>query len=167
MLRPSLGARMYWLMLPALLVLAGVGGCSQARLIRDNPEGGVVSIPNNTNQWPSYYRNRAEYLMRKKCPEGFVIVREQAVEDNPAERDGRKPNEDFEYNGAYQRIRNARREAYHITFRRKAAAPPVDRTAPGIAPPDGPAASPRSPATDHDKEELPPPRQFPPHEAEG
>jgi hypothetical protein len=122
----------------------------------------VVSIPNNSNQWPSYYRNRAEYLMHQKCPEGYVIVREQVEEDNPAERDGRKPNEDFEYNGAYERIRNARREVYLITFRRKGAAAPEDPNAAGKEIPIGPSVPPFSPATAKDKEELPPPRPLPP-----
>jgi hypothetical protein len=164
MIRPNLWARMYLRNLPGLLALVMIGGCSQVRLIRETADGGVVSIPNNSNQWPTYYRNRAEYLMHQKCPEGYVIVREQVVEDNPAARDGRKPNENFEYNGAYQRITTYRREEYHITFRR--AAPPMrpDPDAPRSAVPGVPPASPRLPATKKDKNELPPPRPLPPNE---
>ena len=158
-------ARMGLLILPGLLALGGTGGCSQVRLIRNSPDGGVVSIPNNSNQWPSYYRNRAKELMRKRCPEGYVIVSEKLEEDNPAAEDGRKPNEDFEYNGAYERISNYRRQAYHITFRRKDAVPP-ETGSPGKAMPTDPPASPRVPATEKGKEELPPPRRFPPGEEE-
>jgi hypothetical protein len=99
----------------APLVLAACG-CSSVRLVREAPDGGVVSIPNDSNQWPTYYRNRAEQLMRKKCPAGYVIDHEVAVEDNPAERDGRYPNEDFDYNGGFERIRRYARNEYHIYF---------------------------------------------------
>jgi hypothetical protein len=167
MIRWKPWAGMCLLGLPVLLALGGIGGCSQVRLLSDNPDGGVVSIPSNSNQWPTYYRNRAEYLMRKKCPQGYVIVREQVEEDNPAADDGRKPNENFEYNGAYERISNYRREAYHITFRRKGAAPPANLDAPAKAIPAGPPVPPRLPATEKDKEELPPPRRLPSREGEG
>jgi hypothetical protein len=129
-----------------------VVGCGQVRLIRDAPDGGVVGIPNNTNEWPSFYRNRAESLMKRKCPEGYVIVGEQEVEDNPTTRDGRKPNEDFEYEGAYIRNTTYNRKQYRIAFRSAAAAkndPP-------------PAARPsRTPPKVENKDELPPPRPLP------
>jgi len=164
MIRRNPSARMCLLILPGLLALGGIGGCSQVRLIRDNPDGGVISIPNDSNQWPSYYRNRAEELMRKKCPEGYAIVREEVEEDNPAAEDGREPNETFEYNGAYERITNYRRQVYHITFRRKAAAPPAEPGASGKAIPDGPPAPAPLPATEDDNPELPPPRLLPGNE---
>jgi len=125
-----------------------MSGCSQVRLIENSPDGGVVSIPNNSNQWPTFYRNRAESLLQKKCPEGFTIVGEKAVEDNPAARDGRKPNEDFDYSGGYERITRYNRKEYHITFRRGGASHQLP--------------SPASiPAKDESKDELPPPRRMP------
>jgi hypothetical protein len=162
MIRPTPWARRCWLVLPGLLALGATAGCTQVRLVRDTPEGGVVSIPNNSNQWPTYYRNRAEDLMHQKCPEGYVIVSERVQEDNPAERDGRKPNEDFEYNGAYERISNYRRVVYHITFRRKKESGPANPDAPGKPRPGAPPASLPAPATENDKEDLPPPRLFSP-----
>ena len=62
-----------------------LSGCTQVRIVRDTGNGGVVSIPNNSNQWPTFYRNRAEELMNKKCPEGYTIIGEKVVEDNPLE----------------------------------------------------------------------------------
>lgn len=131
-----------------LLGSALAGGCAQVRLVRDTPDGGVIAIPNNTNEWPTYYRNRAMQLMQRKCPEGYVIVGEQATVDNPARRDGRKPNEDFEYEGAYIRLTTYNRKVYHILFRSAAAAKDV--------PPPPPL-----PETDENKDELPPPRPLP------
>ncbi|HEY7330396.1 MAG TPA: hypothetical protein VH592_22340 [Gemmataceae bacterium] len=127
-------------------------GCGQVRLIRDAPDGGVVAIPNNTNQWPSYYRNRAEYLMKRKCPDGYVIVNEEEGVDNPATRDGRKPNEHFEYEGGYIRLTTYDRKEYRITFRSAATA--NNAPAPVVSPP-------RTPAEDESKDELPPPRPLP------
>jgi hypothetical protein len=127
------------------LVPAMLSGCTQVRLIENAPDGGVVSIPNNSNQWPTYYRNRAETLIQKKCPEGYTIVSEKVVEENPAARDDRKPNEDFDYNGGYERITRYNLKEYHITFRR------------GGPPKDVPPKS--SPPTKNDSnDELPPPR---------
>jgi len=126
-------------------------GCGQVRLIRDAPDGGVVGIPNNTNEWPSFYRDRAESLMKRKCPEGYVIVGEQEVADNPTTRDGRKPNEDFEYEGAYIRNTTYNRKQYRIAFRSAAAK--------NDPPPS--AHPPKTPSKDENKDELPPPRQLP------
>jgi hypothetical protein len=130
-----------------------LGGCSQVRLVRDTPDGGVVVIPNNTNEWPSFYRNRAEHLMKRKCPEGYVIVSEQEAEDNPAARDGRKPNEHFDYEGAYIRLTTYNRKAYFIAFRNAAAAK--------NAPPPSGSDPPRAPTKDASQDELPPPRPLP------
>lgn len=137
----------YFLLVHALLI-----GCAQVRLVRDTPDGGIVAIPNNSNQWPSYYRNRAKRLMQRKCPEGYVIISEQTAVDNPAARDGRKPNEDFEYEGAYIRLTTYNRKVHQIAFRSVTAAK-------GAPPPRPPS---RSPATDENKDELPPPRPLPP-----
>jgi hypothetical protein len=68
------------LVLPAaVLVLAGVSGCGSARMIQSGPDGGVVSIPSNSNSWPCRYRESAEKLMAQKCPNGYEIVREEEV----------------------------------------------------------------------------------------
>jgi hypothetical protein len=58
----------------------GLVGCSDARLIRTDPNGGVVAIPRNTNTWPAYNRSAAEELMKQKCPQGYVIDSEREVE---------------------------------------------------------------------------------------
>jgi len=137
-----------------------LGGCSQVRLVQETADGGVVAIPNNTNQWPTYYRNRAENLMKRKCPEGYVVVGEQDAIDNPAARDGRKPNEDFEYEGGYIRLTTYNRREHRIAFRSAAAAKGAPLPFPGTLPQT--PSSPGAPTKEENKNELPPPRRLPP-----
>jgi hypothetical protein len=59
--------------------LVAISGCSSARYVSIEPNGGIVAIPSNTNSWPDYNRKNAEELMKEKCPQGFVIDREQEV----------------------------------------------------------------------------------------
>lgn len=61
------------------LILASVdlSGCAGARHVQVDKDGGVVAIPSNTNAWPTYYRDKAEALIRQKCPNGYVIEREE------------------------------------------------------------------------------------------
>src|SRR5215472_4112557 len=61
------------------LALAGLSGCGGARYIVQDQDGGVVAIPSNTNYWPMHYRDEAEKLMKQKCPQGYIIDREQEV----------------------------------------------------------------------------------------
>lgn len=62
----------------APLVLLTVG-CESARLVHSDSQGGCVAIPSNYNGWPCHYRDEAEKLMRQKCPQGYVIEREEEV----------------------------------------------------------------------------------------
>lgn len=70
-------------MLRRVLVMAalaaGCVGCASPRLVRVDKDGGVVAIPSNTNVWPTYYRDKAEAMLRQKCPGGYEIVREEEV----------------------------------------------------------------------------------------
>jgi hypothetical protein len=59
------------------ILLAGLSGCCNARLVSLDQNGGVVAIPSNTNFWPTYYRDKAEALIAQKCPEGYQIEREE------------------------------------------------------------------------------------------
>jgi hypothetical protein len=52
-------------------------GCAGARIVQRNPDGGIVAIPENTNSWPYHYHRKAEELMAKHCPGGYVIEREE------------------------------------------------------------------------------------------
>jgi hypothetical protein len=67
-----------WLVTAALLA-AGSCGCTSARYVTLEPNGGVVAIPDNSNSWPTHNRDKAEALMRQKCPQGYVIEREGEV----------------------------------------------------------------------------------------
>jgi hypothetical protein len=63
-----------------LLVLAGLlAGCSQARFVHSDQWGGVIAIPNNSNQWPTYYQDQAKEMMKRQCPQGYVIEGEDEV----------------------------------------------------------------------------------------
>src|SRR6266568_748646 len=72
----AMSGRWAVLCLPIVLGL----GCAHARLVEKNRDGsGVVAISENTNSWPYHYHRRAEELMAKYCPNGYVIEREQEV----------------------------------------------------------------------------------------
>src|SRR5262245_3131967 len=64
------------LLLPAALLLVAVTGCGSARLIHATPDGGVVAIPSNSNDWPNHYRREAETLMAQRCPNGYDVIEE-------------------------------------------------------------------------------------------
>jgi hypothetical protein len=59
------------------MVWAALSGCNGARFVAKDQFGGVVAIPANTDEWPTHYRAKAEELMRKQCPEGYVIDHEE------------------------------------------------------------------------------------------
>ena len=61
----------------AVLAAASISGCAKARFVEITPQGGVVAIPSNSNSWPNYYRDKAEELIKKKCPDGYEIVMEE------------------------------------------------------------------------------------------
>src|SRR5262249_6511112 len=65
--------------LTALLLVCGLGGCTTARQIQVTQDGGCVAIPENTDIWPTNYRTKAMDLIKKQCPQGYVIVREEEV----------------------------------------------------------------------------------------
>jgi hypothetical protein len=64
-------------LLVSLLGMAALTGCANARYVQVDRDSGVVSMPANTNCWPTYYRDHAEALMRQKCPSGYEVVREE------------------------------------------------------------------------------------------
>ena len=64
-------------MVPFLLI--ALSGCGSARYVVQDPQGGIVAIPSNSNYWPTHYRDGAEKLMRQKCPAGYIIDREEEV----------------------------------------------------------------------------------------
>ena len=54
-------------------------GCCAARTVLTRPDGGVVAIPNNSNAWPWYHRDKALALIKQQCPNGYEIVHEDEV----------------------------------------------------------------------------------------
>lgn len=65
--------------LASVLLFILVAGCAGRRLVRTDAAGGVVAIPNNSNYWPTYYRDKAEEMIRQRCPNGYEIVGEEEV----------------------------------------------------------------------------------------
>jgi hypothetical protein len=63
----------------ALLVVCGLSGCSTARQLAVTQDGGCVAIPENTDVWPTNYRSKAIEMIKKQCPQGYVIVEEREV----------------------------------------------------------------------------------------
>jgi hypothetical protein len=57
--------------------LLGLVGCTSARYVQVTRDGGIVAIPENTNVWPTYYRDKAMALIQEKCPDGYEIVWEE------------------------------------------------------------------------------------------
>ena len=64
-------------LLVALIGLASLTGCANARYVQVDRDSGIVSMPANTNCWPTYYRDHAEALIRQKCPAGYEVVGEE------------------------------------------------------------------------------------------
>jgi hypothetical protein len=55
-----------------------------ARFVALEPNGGVVAIPTNTNCWPFFYREKAEAMMLERCPQGYVVDKEEEVFVGPS-----------------------------------------------------------------------------------
>ena len=68
-----------WILLIVLGVTVVSSGCCAARTVVARPDGGVVAIPNNTDSWPWYNREKALALIQQQCPNGYEIVREEEV----------------------------------------------------------------------------------------
>lgn len=58
---------------------AGCAATGEARYVYQDGQYGVVGIPENTDRWPSHYREKAEELMARHFPDGFEIVRAEEV----------------------------------------------------------------------------------------
>ena len=62
-----------------LLIPSGCAAPGQARYVYQDGQYGVVGIPENTDRWPSHYREKADGLMAQHFPDGFEIVRAEEV----------------------------------------------------------------------------------------
>jgi hypothetical protein len=65
-----------------LLFVAASSGCAQTdgvRYVYQDRDFGVIGMPENPNQWPTYYRTHGEKLMDTHFPEGHEIVRAEEV----------------------------------------------------------------------------------------
>lgn len=71
------------LVLGMALVAAHQTGCASARYVQRDTEGGVVAIPDKSNAWPSYNRNKAEELIREHVGTDYEVVEEWAAKTDP------------------------------------------------------------------------------------
>jgi hypothetical protein len=68
--------------LAALSFVLVSGGCAASpgvRYVYQDGDFGVVGMPENSDAWPTHYRQRAEKLMEAHFPEGHEIVRAEEV----------------------------------------------------------------------------------------
>ncbi len=71
-----------WKMLTLWLLVSSSGGCAGSQGVRyvyQDGNFGVVGMPENTDRWPTHYRNKAEKLMEGHFPDGHEIVRAEEV----------------------------------------------------------------------------------------
>jgi len=74
------GIVMSRLLLGVAAVVAGLSGCaSPARYIERGADSGVVAIPANTDEWPSYHRREALTLIQKHLGSNYEIIEEREV----------------------------------------------------------------------------------------
>jgi hypothetical protein len=62
-----------------LLAVFALTGCGTARVVSRDSYGGVVAMPENNNNWPYRYRDKAIELIKDDCPHGYVIAKEEEV----------------------------------------------------------------------------------------
>ena len=58
-----------------VLLLVVLSGCSVRQVYRDST-GGVLALPMNTNAWPLNYRDRANQIMQRQFPNGYIVTHE-------------------------------------------------------------------------------------------
>jgi hypothetical protein len=101
----------------------------------------VVTIPNNSDTWPTSYRGRALNLIKKQCPDGYTIT----GEDEVVLKEGSSGRGyEYEYDGALQKV-ETRKSEYHIRFCALAPGegpPPPDHAVPPNKPPPPPPGPP-------------------------
>jgi len=66
-------------LLLALGTLAGLSGCASARYVERQADSGVVAIPENSNHWPTYYRQAALNLITQHVGPHYEILEEREV----------------------------------------------------------------------------------------
>lgn len=61
-------------------VVAGLSGCQTPAQVRQKgPDSVVIAIPENTNNWPTHYRDAAEALAKAQIGLNYMIVDEREV----------------------------------------------------------------------------------------
>ncbi len=68
--------RFAWLLCPVALTLLG---CSSARMISMDANGGCVAVADNSDVWPSYNISKAHELIKKQCPGDYEIFKQEEV----------------------------------------------------------------------------------------
>jgi hypothetical protein len=66
-------------LLLAVGTITGVSGCATARYVERQADSGVVAIPENSNHWPTYYRQAALDLITQHVGPHYEILEEREV----------------------------------------------------------------------------------------
>jgi hypothetical protein len=63
----------------AVGIMTSLSGCATARYVERHADGGVVAIPENSNHWPTYYRQSALDLITQHVGPHYEILEEREV----------------------------------------------------------------------------------------
>ena len=120
----------------AAVAAVGLTGCAGggARYVAKQADGGVVAIPADTDAWPTHYRKKAEELMARHVGPDFEVVSEGEVVTGQSTNHDQKVQRDKTFNTTNPFL-PAEKDTintttttrditeYHITYRRRSAAP--------------------------------------------
>ena len=152
-----------------VLVVAGLSGCaSPARVIKQDATSVVVSIPDNTNNWPFYYRDAAQHAAAEHIHDPVlatsqrVKVGEQTTNTSDTTRRELGGRSFGDVVTSTNTTAVADRYEYHLEFRSGGPVRlPHSNTNPPPPIPDGPAAS-LAPQGPTNRAETPKPAVIPP-----
>jgi hypothetical protein len=116
----------------AVAVVAGLSGCaSQAEYVSRQGDSGVVSIPANTDSWPTYNRRAAIGLIEKHVGPDFEIIDEGKVPVGTTTTNHQNTNNEQTFNNSNPFLPATKQTTttttttrdvthWHIAYRRKA-----------------------------------------------
>ncbi len=105
----------------AVGIVGLLSGCVSARYVERNPDSGIVAVADNTNQWPSYNRDKAMELIRNHVGPDFEIVKEEEVVTGKVTRNDQPVSQVPVWNPIVEDV-----TAWFIHYRRR----PTDPNAP-------------------------------------
>ena len=134
------------------LLPAAVAGCNSARYVVQQPDGGIVAIPSNTNMWPFKHRDSAEELIRQHVGPNFEIIDQRQIVTGSTTTNVEQTHRDPIYNKKLPNVPGERETTtgtlttsqnteWQITYRRKFGPVVADQPSGGKPPGVSPASS--------------------------